>query len=181
MDNFKFYTLTRSKLGISAASCHAELTEVYGVAAPSRSTIFRWYNEFREDESQAGASAGPSAGRPRTTRTPEMLRAVQQMVEVDCKITVRELAEHLTLGKSTVHEILVQDLQMRNVSSVWVPRVLSEDNKRTRVNCAKHIRRLFFREGMESFCNKLAVQDETWVYFEARPTKQQNRCWLTED
>ena len=101
-----------------------------------------------------------------------MLHAVQQMVEADYKIMVRELAKYLNLGKSAVHKILVQDLQMCNVSSMWVSHVLSEDNKCTRVNCAKHIRRLFFREGMESFCNKLAVQDKTWVYFEGRPTKQ---------
>ena len=78
-------------------------------------------------------------------------------------------------------EILTQDLHMRNVSSVWVPHQLSNANKETRVNCAKSIRRSFFREGMESFFKKLVVQDETWVYLSGQRSKRKNRCWLTRD
>lgn len=70
---------------------------------------------------------------------------------------------------------------LHNVCSVWIPHNLTDIHKETRVNCAKHIRRLFFAEGMDSFCNKLVVQDETWFDLEVLPTEQQNRCWLQKD
>ena len=95
-------------------------------------------------------------------------------------MSTRFLVECLDVGKSTVHEILVQDLQLRNLSGVWVPHELGEEHKASRVNCAKHIRRLFFQKGMEGFCNKLVVQDETWVYLSGQPSKQQNWCWVAQ-
>ena len=185
MDNFKFYALTRFRLEISATNCLSGLMRAHGESAPSRATLFRWFSEFREEaaseEETAGASAGSDRGRRRSTRTREMIQNVQELLEEDCKTSVRELADCLDIGKSSVFEILTQDLHMRNVSSVWVPHQLSNANKETRVNCAKSIRRSFFREGMESFCKKLVVQDETWVYLSGQRSKRKNRCWLTRD
>ena len=51
---------------------------------------------------------------------------------------------------------------MQHVSSIWVPHILTDEN-------------------MESFCNKLAVQNETWIYLSGQPSKQENKCWLQKD
>lgn len=189
MNNFKFYALTRFKLDVTANNCLTEVRKAHGDAAPSRATVFRWFSEFKDDENTTATSSDNEdtarggdcvAHSPRTSRTPEMIRAVQQKISEDNRMTVRKLATILDLSKSTVHRVLTEDLKLRNVCSVWVPHNLTEANKQSRVNCAKHIRRLFFAEKMESFCNKLAVQDETLFHLEALPTKQQNRCWLQE-
>ena len=116
--------------------------------------------------------AGASAGHPKTIRTQEMIAQVEELIKEDCQMSTHFLAECLDVGKSTVHEILVQDLQLRSLSGVWLPHELGEEHKASRVNCAKHIRRLFFQEGMEGFCSKLVVQDETWVYLSGQPSKQ---------
>ena len=84
-----------------------------------------------------------------------MISIVQELVQEDCQMSTRFLADCLEIGKSTVQEILTQDLQMRNGSSVWVSHALSEENKVSRVNSAKHITKLFFRDGMDRFCYKL--------------------------
>jgi len=184
--NFKFYALTRFKLRVCASDCFSELKEAHDDAAPSRATIFRWFAEFKDKDTVSSGEGGPAsdgdhvARSPRTSRTPEMIEAVKEKINEDCRLSVRELATTLNLTKSTVHRVLTEDLNLRNVCSVWVPHQLNEDNKRNRVNCAKQLRRLFFAEGMESFCNKLAVQDETWFHLEAESTKQKNRCWLQD-
>ena len=195
MNNFKFYAFTRFKLGISATACHGELAKVYLDDAPGKSTIYRWYSGFPEaerhlnisdsdsDESGEGEeeeeAPGVSTGRPKATRTPEKITAVQEYLEVDCHMTVRDLADALEIDKSSVHRILRKDLGLRNVASVWVPHELSDLNKQNRVKCAEDLLRRFQQEGMESFCDKYAVQDETWVYLKGQPRKQQNRAWLT--
>ena len=84
----------------------------------------------------------------------------------------------LEISKTTIYRILVEDLKLRNVTSVWVPHELQDNHKLMQINCCKQIRRLFFREGMEFFCNKLAVQDETWVYLQPLACKKRNRSWL---
>ena len=183
MNNFKFYALTRFKLEVSASACFTELKNAHGEAAPSRATIFRWFGDFKEDSTPKDTESDNEcdARTPRTSRTPEVIHIVEEKIKDDCRITVRELASILDQSKSTMHRVLTQDLKLRNVCSVWIPHNLTDINKQTRVNCAKHIRRLFFAEGMDSFCNKLVVQDETWFDLEVLPTKQQNRCWLQKD
>lgn len=176
MDEFQAYAYTRYKLGISAPDCHGELLKVHGDAAPGLSSVYRWYTRFR-DEAYPLAQAART-GRPRSTRTPELIETCRNLVKEDPKVSVRDLADFMEVGKSTVHEILTEDLQLRNVSAVWVPHTLSEENKVARVNCAKQIRRIFHTEGMTSFCNKYVVEDETWVYLNNTGTRQNNRCWL---
>ena len=96
---------------------------------------------------------------------------------MDCQISVRELANLCEINKSTVHRILRNNLGLRNVASVWVPHELSDLNRQNRVKCAENLSH-FRQEGMESFCDKYAVQDETWVNFKGKPRKQQNRARL---
>ena len=144
MNNFKFYAFTRFKLGISATACHGELAKVYLDDAPGKSTG-SGYSSFPEaerhlnisdsdsDESGEGEeeeeAPGVSTGRPKATRTPEKITAVQEYLEVDCRMTVRDLADALEIDKSSVHRILRKDLGLRNVASVWVPHELSDLNK----------------------------------------------------
>lgn len=180
MDNFKFYVFTRAKLGIKADNCFHELTQAHGKDAPSRATVFRWYSLFKNDD-KADDDSGCASGRPRITRTVENIRAVEEMINNDCRLSVRDLEQYLDIPKSTVHEILTEDLSLRNVSSVWIPHNLSQQNRISRVDCARHIRELYFAEGLECLCSKLAVQDETWVYLKGQRNKLQNRAWIRHD
>jgi hypothetical protein len=126
-------------------------------------------------------SSSSRSGRPRTTRTAENIQIVHELLDEDCQISTRQLADFTGISKTAAFEIVTQDLQLRNVSAVWIPHNLSDANRVSRVNCAKEIRRLFFQEGMSSFCNKLVVQDETFVYLHGLPNKQQNRCWIAAE
>ena len=176
-ENFRFYAYTRNKLNITATTCYNELKEVYNNQAPGKSTVFRWYSSFRDVNV---ATQSPS-GRPSTSRTPEVVAMIEDLIRDDPRASVRDLASWCEVSKTIVHRILTEDLKLRNVASVWIPHQLTDENKQSRINCAKHIRRLFFQEGLDSFCNKLAVQDETWVYLTGQASKRSNRCWLQKD
>ena len=78
--------------------------------------------EARGDENCRGAGVV----RRRTSRTAEKIQAVKDFVNDDCHVSVRFLAACLNIRKSTVHEILTQDLALLSVSSVWVLHNLSE-------------------------------------------------------
>ena len=186
-DNFRFYCLTRQKLGVSASQCLQELQSAYGSGTPGRSTVFRWYANFRDIEPNEYADRSeivvdrPRSGRPRAARCQQTVQVIKDAVADNPRITIRELAALSDVSLGTVSSILHEDLQLRNVTSVWVPHVLSEANRQARVNCAKHLRRLYSEHGIDGLCDKLAVQDETWIFLEGKPSKQQNRCWLTKN
>lgn len=103
------------------------------------------------------------------------------MIKDNPRITVRELATLSDVSLGTVSSIVHEDLKLCNVTSAWVLLVLSEANKQARVNCAKHIRRLYSEYGIDGLCDKFAVQDETWIFLKGKLSKQQKRCWLTKD
>ena len=93
---------------------------------------------------------------------------VQELVREDFQMSTRFTADCVEVDKSSAQNFnsnRIEDLQLRGVSGIWVPHTLSEENRAATVNSAKHIRRVFFREGMERFCNKLVMQHESWVSF----------------
>ena len=179
----RFYVATRCRLNITATQCYQELSAAYGDAAPSRATIFQWHARFRGDE-QGGQSSSmedkPRSGHPKAAHTREVIDEVAEMVEEDQKCTVHDLAVWCNQSNTTIYRILTKDLHQRSVSSAWVPHILSAEHKVLRVNCAKHIRRVCYREGRASFINKLVVQDETWIYLQGQAPKASNWCWLQE-
>ncbi|QQP57183.1 Histone-lysine n-methyltransferase setmar-like protein, partial [Caligus rogercresseyi] len=58
--------------------------------------------------------------------------------------------------------LLTEDLGLRNLLSVLVPRQLSEDNKTKRVKCCQDLLKLFQDHGEDFLGSHLLVQDESW-------------------
>ena len=117
--------MTPCKLGVAAGACFNELQKAHGEAAPSRATVFRWCTAFKIDLPQEGAR-----GQPRLARTPAAIYSAQELLAEDCRISVRDLADCLDIGKFTA-----EDLQMRYVSSVWLPHILTDEHQQSRINC----------------------------------------------
>ena len=68
-----------------------------------------------------------------------MTSKVKNVVAKCPRISVRELARILNTDYTSIHRILMKDMQMQKVCSVWVPTVLSEKNKKDRIICCKRI------------------------------------------
>ena len=176
--NLRFYAYTRFKLDISAKIVHEELSAVYPEQCPSPSTIFRWFSKFRENPLSLEDS--PRPGRPRKSQIESNIQDVKEFMEDDPKLSCRELAEIMEIDHMSVFRILTEQLKMRSVCCVWVPHELTEDKKRARINCAKHIRSTILAMGLEKAYDCLVSVDETWLNLKGRPSKLQNRCWLKE-
>ena len=77
------------------------------------------------------------------------------------KITVRELAEKHGLSKDTTHRI-IKDIGFVSKSLKWVPHLLTDDNKRNRIDCCEEMVRVFNEtRNIKKF---LVVTDEKWFY-----------------
>ena len=58
-------------------------------------------SESEEENNDEEEAAIISPGRPRTTRTSEKVIAIQEYLEIDCQMSVRELADACEIDKST--------------------------------------------------------------------------------
>ncbi|XP_030765734.1 protein GVQW3-like [Sitophilus oryzae] len=157
-----------------------ELDSVYGDSVPSFSTVKFCAAEFKRGRKSLGDDE--RSGRPKTATTDDNIAKVHHMVLDDRRgrIKVREIAEVMSISKERVCHILNQDLGMRKLSARWVPRLLTLDQKRVRMNISNAMLAQFRRNKSE-FWHRLITVDETWIHHYTPETKIQSKQWPAKE
>ena len=68
---------------------------------------------------------------------------------------------------------------MSRLSARWVPRLLSDSEKLSRVHESNNFLRRWRREG-DAFLDRIITVDETWLYHYDPETKQQSSQWKSQ-
>jgi hypothetical protein len=99
---------------------------------------------------------------------PENVAAFHSMTVADWRISARKIAETLEIDSGTcrIHHVL----DKRYLSSKWVPKCLSADEKCESVVAPKSILE-HFRWNMVSFLARLVTMDKTWIHLYDPATK----------
>ena len=131
--NLKFLV----KLSKTPSESFAMLQQVYGEETMSRTRTSEWHKRFKEGWEEV--EDDPRSGRPSTSRTADNIKRVKQMVRADGRLTVRMIAEELSINKDTVWSIITGNLEKRKGCAKMVPKLLSEDQKQQRVTVCQDI------------------------------------------
>ncbi|KYN21168.1 hypothetical protein ALC57_06462, partial [Trachymyrmex cornetzi] len=134
--------------GNTSTQIKIELGAVYGDSAPSFATVKRWVAEFKRDRTSL---ADECSGRPTTATTTDNIEEIHQMIMDTRRIKIREIAEPVGISKERVCHILTEELDMRKLTARWVPRLLTLDQKRIRMNISKALLERFKRNKSD-FC-----------------------------
>ena len=67
------------------------------------------------------------------------MEEVKILIMANCCLTVREIGDKLGISKDSAQAILMQDLGMCRVSAKFVPRLLSEEQKRVHLDIAQDL------------------------------------------
>jgi transposase len=110
---------------------HEMLVQVYGTEAVSRKSVYDWFKHFRDGKETTEDE--PRSGRPLTSRTPDMIKRVRQMLAQDRRVTLRLMVEELSISEDTVHTIVHEDLGKPKICSRFVPHKLTEEQKAKRM------------------------------------------------
>jgi len=160
--------------GKALKEIRAILTETSGERAPSYATVKNRVAQFkRGDFSTCDA---PRPGRPKTVTTPEIIDQIHELILEDRRISVKSIAEQLSISRERVGSIIHEDLDMRKLSAKWVPKCLNTDQKRQRCHSSEQLLE-FFRRDPNDFLSRLMTMDETWLYHYDPETKQQAMEW----
>ncbi|XP_042243425.1 protein GVQW3-like [Homarus americanus] len=113
-----------NKLEHSSAETIRMMKKAFGDDSMSEAQIKLWYKRFKDG--RESVESDPRSGKPSTSRTTENVERVRVAINENRRLTVREL-EDLGLPRTSVSEILMQDLGMKRVAPKFVPRLLPRE------------------------------------------------------
>ncbi|GFT10972.1 mariner Mos1 transposase [Trichonephila clavipes] len=141
----------------SAKEIHEELCQVvYGEECMSSGMVRRWVRDFKNGRTDVHDEA--RAGRP--SASDETIAKVEAAMLEDRRTTVRELCEKIPeVSKTTIDKILTEHLGYSKVCARWVPKMLTADHKRQRVEAAQEFL-AFHGTTEEEFLDSIVTGDD---------------------
>ena len=162
------------KSGLTQHESIDRLHAAFGDHAPSRTSVFEWFAEFRRG--RRSLDDAPRSGRPVEVTTEDKVAAVRAMVEEDARVTVAQLARITGISAGSVVTVVHEKLGLSKVCARWIPHRLSEDQKTARVTwCRTMLAR--FDGGRSRDVDNIVTGDESWIYSFDPESKQQSAQW----
>jgi len=75
--------------------------------------------------------------------TPEIIDQIHELILEDRPISAKSIAEQLGISRERVGSIIHEDLEMRKLSTKWVPKCLKSDQKRQRCQSSEQLLEFF--------------------------------------
>jgi len=160
--------------GVASAEIHRRLSVVFKSDTLSRSRVFEWCARFRSGRQSVGDDV--RAGAPHTAITDENISQVETCILADRRVTVREIANELSLSVGSVETIIHEHLKFSKVSARWVPKQLTDEHKQQRIDaCQSLVTR--YRKEQNEFLSRIITCDETWVHHYTPESKRSSMQW----
>ena len=150
------------------------MVSTLGNDAPVLSTVKKWAAKFKRG--RESLADDPRSERPSTAITQENIDRIHQMVMNDRRLTISHLANVISISREPVENILHNELGMSKVLAQWVLRLLTPDQKLTRLVMSEaNLAR--FEADSHRFVERFFTQDECWVHHFEPETKRQSMQW----
>ena len=162
-------------LGKTSTETYKMIQDAGTVKKCWRSLVFKWHKQFKDGRGSIEDEL--RCGRPAKLKS-AIVQDVKDLLAEDRRFTVRTISSQLGVSKSYIHQILTDNLHMSKVSARWVPRLLSDEQKATRVECSTEFLNRFEMEG-DQFLDNIITMDETWIWEYDPETKAESSVWKT--
>ena len=138
------------------------LVKCYSDSAPSKTTVKRWYADFKYGRTVTNDAE--RSGHPNSAVVlANIKKKLYKLVLTDRILKLREIEEEIKISVGSAFTILYEHLSMRWLSSKWVQRLLTVDQKQQRIDDSGRCLQLFQRNKLE-FLRKYVTMDETWIH-----------------
>jgi len=163
--------------GVPGAQIHLRILRIcaqYGDKVISRRIVYEWIEMLKNDrKSETDAEC---SGRPATATTTRNEEITLELIRANRRITVEEAAGRLNVSVGSAYTLIHDTLKFSKVCSKWVPKELTEDHKRKRLDvCSRHLAR--YREEGDNFQQQIVTGDETWIHHYEPESKRQSMQW----
>ncbi|GFX44862.1 uncharacterized protein C05D11.1 [Trichonephila clavipes] len=173
LKNLRESTTNEKAKKLSAADIHRELCAVYGPNIMSEGVVRQWVRFFKDgrtnihEESQSGRTSVVSA---------DLIKEIDEKIRLLRNFTISQLSEHFpNISRTILYETVMGKLGYRKFCARWVPKMLTEIHKTSRMGTALEFLSRYHTDGGGLFEQN---GDETWVAHVNVETKQQSVAWV---
>ena len=160
--------------GVSGVEIHRRLLSQYGDSVLSRRSVYEWIERFKRGRTSVTHEEG--AGRPSTSTTDEKIQQARHMVMANRRVTIDDVGCSLQISHGSAFQIVHNELGFHKVCARWVPRELTAEHKRKRLEVCQHLLDRYNNKG-ERFLSRIITGDETWVHHYEPESKRQSMEW----
>ncbi len=140
----------------------------------SQTRVWVWHKQFLQGLETFKDM--PHTGRPCSVRIAANLDKVRAILDVDKRVTIRKIAEEMSVPKSSVHTMIQKDLKFKKLAPKMVPMVLTDEQKRFRVHlCESSLESLRTNPNL---METVVTGDKSGVSILEVDTKQSSCQWL---
>jgi hypothetical protein len=113
------------------------IQKAYGDSALSYSQVFRWLKLFKNGREEV--EDDPRSGRPSNSKSDKNVSRFRDLLNTDRRMSVRMIEDTLSIPKTTVHDIVTDNLHMRKVCAKMVPKLLTDDTQEQLLVLQSHV------------------------------------------
>lgn len=169
----RVYIKSRVALEQAPIAIYNDLVKIHGNNAYKYNTVLTWAKRFKDG--QSSTEDDPRSGRPITATRGFDVELVADVVEEDPFLSIRDIEELTSLSYGTIQRILHDHLELRKVSSRWVPHLLTPENKAHRLGFAQAMLAKL-KSGQWRF-DQILTGDESWFYHRKIKKRSECRAW----
>ena len=130
----RVYCKIRAQLRFPPTEIYADLQKVYGNGALKYATVCKWVGRF--NDGRESIENDPWVGRPVSVLTEKNVATVKMLIEEDARYTVQEIEKLSGIHSSSVLKIFRERLGLCKICASWVPHLLTDKQKQSRVRLA---------------------------------------------
>ena len=146
------------------------MQKVYGNGVLKYATVCKWVRRF--NDGWESIENDPRVGRWVSVLTE---KNVATLIEEDACYTVEKLGG---IHSSSVLKILRERLELRKICVRWVPHLLTDEQKQSRVRRASQVIEKYDKCDPRRF-EEIVTGDETWIYHFQPDSKAKNKVWVS--
>ena len=167
----KAFIYMQAEKGLSADSIKCLCKEHFGKQAFSSKTIYKWISMYK-----LGVPLNEERGKPGPKPDEQLLTRIQELLEEEPFISVRQIAQQLNEAPTTIHRYLTVFLGRQYKVTKWIPHLLTSAQKEERVRLSNSLHTILQRSQRKGWYN-IITGDESLFHF----SYGQKGAWLLQD